>query len=140
MKIYRLLHDSAWIFTVFSSKKIIRSKVINLKNKSIVKLKFKTFYAQFRNNPVGRRNIFLSESDEVTKSDVCFQEIRQRWSYNSSLATAAHISNKSERETRVKETATTSALPNVTRIIVDIFETDVKFTIVYSTNYKTVWK
>ena len=39
----------------------------------------------------------MSKSDEVTKSDVCIQEIRQ--GYECLLAAAAHISNRSERET-----------------------------------------
>ena len=63
------------------------------------KFEFKTLYAQFWNGPVGRRKVFLSESNEVTKSDICIQEKRQRWYYECSLAAAAHISNRPERET-----------------------------------------
>ena len=49
-----------------------------MKNEYIVKFEFENFYVQFRNNPVGRRKVFSSESDEVEKSDVCIQEIQQR--------------------------------------------------------------
>ena len=55
----------------------MRTKGIELKNEYIVKFEFKILYGQFRNDPVGRRKVFLSESDEVMKSDVCIQEIRQ---------------------------------------------------------------
>ena len=41
-----------------------------LKNEYIVKFEFKTLYAQFINDSVGRKKVFLSESDEVAKSDV----------------------------------------------------------------------
>ena len=77
-------------------QKIIRSKGIELKNEYIVKFEFKTLYAYFRNDPVGRRKVFLSKINEVTESDVCIQEIQQCWGYKYSLATAAYISNKSQ--------------------------------------------
>ena len=34
--------------------------------KIIVKFEFETLYEQFRNDPVGRRKVSFSESDEVT--------------------------------------------------------------------------
>ena len=59
-----------WNFTLFSSKKIIRTKGIELKDEYIVQFELKILYAQFGNDPVDKRKVFLSESDEVTKSDV----------------------------------------------------------------------
>ena len=47
----------------------------------MVKFEFETLYVQFINDPVDWRKVFLSESDEVMKSDVCIQEIRQRFHY-----------------------------------------------------------
>ena len=47
---------------------------------------------------LGGEKCFLSESDEVTKSDVC-QEILQRWDYECSLSAAAYINNRFEEET-----------------------------------------
>ena len=87
-------------------------------------------YAQFGNDSVGSRKFFLSESDEVTKSNVCIREIRQRSGFECSLAAAAHISNRSVRETAVsisvKGTVKTSAMPSVTPNPVDIFATEIK--------------
>ena len=51
----------------FHRKKLYALK----KNEYIVKFEFKILYVQFRNDPVCRRKVFWSESDEVTKSDVC---------------------------------------------------------------------
>ena len=64
--------------TLFSSKKIIRTKGIELKNEYIVKFEFKITYAQFA---------------------VCIQETRQWSGYECSLAAAAHTSSRSERDT-----------------------------------------
>ena len=58
--------------------KIIRNTQIKLKNVYIVKFEFETLYVQLRNDPVGWRKVLLNKSNEVTKSDVCIQEIRQR--------------------------------------------------------------
>ena len=65
-----------------------------------MKFEFKTLYVQFR-NAVGRRKVFLNESDEITKSDVCIQAIQQRYTnvINARSVLAAHINNRSERET-----------------------------------------
>ena len=57
---------------------MICTKEIRLKIEYIVKFKFETLYVQFINDSVVRRKDFFSESDEVTKSDVCIQEIQQR--------------------------------------------------------------
>ena len=125
---YTGFYGSAWIFTLFSSEKIICTKGIELKNEYIIKFEFKTLYAQFKNDPTGRRKVFLSEGDEVTKSDVCIQEIWQRWGYKCSLATAVHVSDRSEKKRcnkhKCERDGETSPMPNVTYITVDIFETD----------------
>ena len=38
-------------------QKIIRTKEIELENEYIVKFEFETLYVQFRNDPVGRRQV-----------------------------------------------------------------------------------
>ena len=47
-------------------QKIILTKGIEVEIEYIVKFEFETSYVQFRNDPVGRRKVFFSESDEVT--------------------------------------------------------------------------
>ena len=78
VKIHRLLWQRVDLYSVFIHK-IIRTTGIILKNGYIVKFGFVTLYVQFRNDSVSWRKVLLSESVEVTKSDVCIQEIRQRW-------------------------------------------------------------
>ena len=60
------------------AQKIIRTEGIEVKNEYIAKCEFETLYVQLINDSVDRRKVVLSESDEVTKSDVCIQEIRRR--------------------------------------------------------------
>ena len=77
VKIHRLIWQRVDLYSVHIHKRL-RPTEIKLKNAYIVKFEFETLYVEFRNNPVGWRNVLLSENDEVTKLDVCIQEIRQR--------------------------------------------------------------
>ena len=75
VKIHRLLSQRVELYSVLVQKSI-RTKGIVVKNEYMVKFELKTSYAQFRNDRDGRWKVFVSESDKVTKSDVCIQEIR----------------------------------------------------------------
>ena len=104
--VINLMSLHAMEYILFEFKKVLYSNYVT----------YWGFSVQFRNDPAGRGKVFLSESNEITKSDVCIQEIRQRWCYECSLAAGARINKVWERNAvvsiSVKETAKTSAMPS----------------------------
>ena len=87
MKLYSVLNQ-----------KIIPTKGIELKNEYIVKFKFETLYVQFKNDPVGRRIVVLSESDVPEVLNVHVNESKKKYTFFRSI-----FFSRSEKLTVEKE-------------------------------------